>query len=691
MNKPTYWYTNPELLRLHWRRGTLSYILALSIIAILSLFSHYLVQNIVAEQEATARVVNLAGRQRMLSQRITRFAGELLNQKGNYSTEDLPTKYLELIRTMTTVHYGLMNGSANLNIPQPKSAAVKQIFNDAPIQLDRKITSFLSLAESVENVMLSEQERERAYTQLQQAANEDILHALDALVLQFQKGSETAIAQLQYYNRLSLIGMFVTLLLEALFIFRPLLLSLYRRERQYHSLLKEMDTEISERVRFQAFNDSLTELPNRLSMLEKIETTIQLATQERNTFVVISMGLDRFKDINNSLGHDQGDDLLINIASRLQTLVSQYRGFIGRITGDEFSIVIEQQKNNIELMRVVRQLSQQISEPLESDTYCIQVTASIGLAMYPEDGTDARSLLMHANQAMRIAKDEGGNCFRFFQPIMTSKMTRRVKLEQELRLALSHSGQLMLFYQPKIDLKTGNITGVEALIRWHHPEEGMLSPVEFIPIAEDSGLILDLGDWVLVHALDQIAQWQKNNIFVDVAINVSVKQLLRRNVCDRISALAQQMNIDPTYIQLEITENNIMENMGRIMSQLNELNRLGFTLAIDDFGTGHSSLARLRDLPIQVLKIDKSFVTNAMLDAKDAQIVEAIIEMGHSLNKTIIAEGIETPEQMKLLETLCCDEGQGYLFSKPQPANQLTQLLKEKAIPVDSAIDARQH
>ncbi len=638
MNKPTYWYTNPELLLLHWRRGTLTYILALSIIALLSLFSHYLVQNIVDEQEATARIVNLAGRQRMLSQQITRFAGELLHDKGNYSAKDLPELYLESIRTMTTAHYGLMNGSANLNIPPPKSVAIKKMFDEEPVNLDRKVTAFLSLAEAVDNPILNQQDRIRAYTQLRIAANYDIVRSLDKLVLQFQQDSEAAIAQLQYYNRLSLIGMLVTLFLEAMFIFRPLLLSLYRRERQYHALLKEMDTEISERVRFQAFNDSLTELPNRISMLEKIETAIQLANQDKNTFVVISVGLDRFKEINNSLGHDQGDDLLINIANRLTKLISQYRGFVGRITGDEFSIVIEQQKNNLELMRIVRLLSQSIAEPFEAENYCIPITASLGLAVYPDDGANARSLLMHANQAMRIAKDEGGNCFRFFQPSMTSKMTRRVKLEQELRLALSHSTQLMLFYQPKIDLNTGNVTGVEALIRWNHPVEGMLSPDEFIPIAEDSGLILDLGDWVLVHVLDQIAQWQKDNIFVDVAINVSVKQLLRRNVCDRISVLVQQMNVDPTYIQLEITESNIMENMNRIMSQLSELNQLGFTLAIDDFGTGHSSLARLRDLPVQILKIDKSFVTNAMLDKKDTQIVKAIIEMGHSLNKKIIAE-----------------------------------------------------
>ncbi len=478
--------------------------------------------------------------------------------------------------------------------------------------------------------------------------------------------------------------MCVTLLLEAILIFHPLLLALYRREKQYQELLGKMEDEILERVRFQTFNDPLTGLPNRLAIFEKIQTIIQMSRGSSDIFVVISVGIDRLRDINNSMGHDYGDTLLVDIAARLNTLASQSGGFAGRMTGDEFSIVLEQRRNDQELMGFVSQLLAVVNFPLKNYDHNVKITASLGLALYPEDGLDARTLLMHATQAMHTARSDGGNCLRFFQPAMTSKMTRRIYLEHQLRQALaSQQSQLSLYYQPKVELKTGVITGVEALLRWNHPEEGPIGPDEFIPVAEESDLIQELGDWVLVTALQQTAEWQKQGLRLSVNINVSVRQLLRANISRRVISLARQLNIDPSHIQLEITESNVMDHMDRIISQLNELVHQGFVLAIDDFGTGHSSLARLRDLPAGVLKIDKSFVSSAMLDNRDMQVVKAIIEMGHLLGKCIIAEGVETPEQMAMLRRLGCEEGQGYLFSKPLPATQITPLLDNKRISPD--------
>ncbi|WP_052074772.1 putative bifunctional diguanylate cyclase/phosphodiesterase [Shewanella mangrovi] len=673
-------YKNPELLRQHWRKGTLTYLLALVIIAVLALLSHYLVQSIVDEQEATARVVNLAGRQRMLSQRITLFASELRDAGASQLREPLAAAYYDAISTMSTMHYALMNGSSSLNIPTPTSAHIKQIFNQPPVNLHQKVTEFLVIADEVVDTSLTPAQRDAAYAQLKQSARADMLNSLDTLVFQFQHESEAAIKQLQRYNRFSLGGMLVTLFLEAFFIFRPLLLSLYRREKQYHQLLLEMDEEIAEQIQYQTFYDPLTKLPNRLSLLEKIQSHIEIAQQNQTQVIVISIGLDRFKDVNDSLGHDQGDVFLVDLAERLTDIATRHRGIVARVAGDEFAIVLEQNDEKLELVQLMRLLSQSISRPFEQENILLQVTASLGLAFYADDGADAHSLLMHANQAMRNAKDEGGNCFRFFQSAMTSKMTRRITLEQELRQALNSEGQLMLFYQPKVALQTGEIIGVEALIRWNHPEEGMLSPAEFVPIAEDSGLIVELGDWVLVQALWQLREWQKEDIYIEMAINVSVKQLMRRNICDRISALAEQMDIEPRYIQIEITESNIMDNMNHIMTQLVDIEKRGFALAIDDFGTGHSSLARLRDLPFKVLKIDRSFVMNALKEAKDQQLVAAIVDIGHSLNKTVIAEGIETVEQQQLLQSLGCEEGQGYLYARPRPAKQVTSMLLQRQL-----------
>ena len=685
------WYTDPLALKQHWRSGTVTYLIALSIIAMLSLFSHYLVQNIVQKQEATARVVNQAGRQRMLSQRITRFAGEMLLPVERQSTPRLRQEYLAAIDNMAEVHQALVKGSARLQIPVSDSITIKQLFHQNPINLDKQVTDFIATAQQLADTQLSQEIRQNGLVQLRLAANSKLLNSLDILVSQYQRESEQAVYKLQNYNQLSLFGMLLTLFLEALFIFRPLLLNLFRREQQYHQLLTEMENEISDRIHFIAFHDPLTELPNRLSLLERIKTAIQAVEQSQNHLVVISIGLDRFKDINNSLGHDQGDDFLVAIANRLDTTAHEHNGVAARITGDEFVLFLNNKVKTLDLMRILRQLKLSIIQPLELNKRTVQIGASLGIAVFPDDGVQAEELLLHANQAMRVAKTDGGNGFRFFQPSMTVNMARKMKLEQELRLAII-SNQLELFYQPKIRLTTGEITGVEALIRWHHPEEGMLSPAEFIPIAEDSGLIVDLGDWVLVEALRQAAVWHKQHIMIDIAINVSVKQLLRRNVGDRINALSEQMAINTHYIQLEITENNMMENLPRIVEQLEQLQKNGFVIAIDDFGTGHSSLASLRDLPVNVLKIDRSFVTQAMQDDKDAQIVRAIIEMGHSLNKQIIAEGIETTEQMYLLQNFNCDEGQGYLFSKPVSARLITPLLEQHMIQISTTTQApRQH
>lgn len=679
----TKWYANPSALKQHWRRGTVTYLIALSIIALLSLLSHSLVQSIVQKQEATARVVNQAGRQRMLSQRIARFAGEILLPVARQSTPDLQQEYQAAIKNMANVHQALVYGSKRLQIPVSDSMAIQQLLHHAPINLDKQVNDFIAIAKQLGDSSLSQEIRQQALVNLRIAANRHLLDGLDTLVNQYQLESEQAIHKLQTYNQISLGGMLLTLLLEALLIFRPLLLNLFQREQLYHQLLSEMEHEISQRIHFIAFHDPLTELPNRLSLIERINTAIHTSEQKQHHVVIISIGLDRFKDINNSLGHDLGDDFLIAIANRLNAISNEYHAFIARITGDEFVFFLNNDIQSLELMQILRQLRLSIAQPLEVANCCMQVGASLGIAVFPDDGSEAHELLLHANQAMRVAKNDGGNAFRFFQPTMTVNMARKMKIEQELRQAIN-SNQLELFYQPQINLHSGDIIGVEALIRWHHPDEGLLSPAEFIPIAEDSGLIVELGDWVLVEALRQVAIWHKQNIMIDVAINVSVKQLLRRNINDRICALSEQMAIETKYIQLEITENNMMDNLPRIVDQLEQLQHSGFMVAIDDFGTGHSSLASLRDLPVNVLKIDRSFVIQAMDDDKDAQIVRAIIEMGHSLNKQIIAEGIETTEQMYLLQNFHCDEGQGYLFSKPLSANLLTPLLKQHQIPLST-------
>ena len=288
------WYADTSALKQHWRTGTVTYLIALSIIALLSLFSHYLVQSIVQKQEATARVVNQAGRQRMLSQRITRFGGEMLLPIERQSTPQLQKEYIAAINNMAEVHQALVNGSARLQIPTSDSIVINQLFHHNPINLDKQVTDFITTAKQLADTQLSQETRQNALIQLRLAANSKLLNSLDILVSQYQRESEQTVYKLQNYNRLSLFGMFLTLFLEALFIFRPLLLNLFRREQLYHRLLTEMESEISERIHFIAFHDPLTELPNRLSLLERIKTAIQVVEQSQSHLVVISIGLDRF-------------------------------------------------------------------------------------------------------------------------------------------------------------------------------------------------------------------------------------------------------------------------------------------------------------------------------------------------------------------------------------------------------------
>lgn len=663
----------------HWRHGTYTYLAALALIALLAICSHYLVQGIITEQEATARIVNLAGRQRMLSQRITLFAGDIVNNKE--SSHKLAKEYQQSIEQMTQVHEALINGSKQLHIPSSSSQVVRAIFFKAPVNLDQKVNHFLHLASTLTSDNISYTHQRALFNQLKFSAYHEMLQSLDTLVLRYQQESETAIQQLQFYNRISLGGMLLTLLLEAIFIFRPLLLNLYRREKQYVTLLQQKEQEIADHVRFQVFNDYLTKLPNRLAMLERIQTCIQLVNHNRSHLVVIAISLNRFSHINESLGHENGDRLLIELANRLNQFIEQKcYGFVGRIVADEFAMVIDLSKSSTETPQLLRQLSALIHMPIslpDPQARDAQLSASFGLAFYPNDGQTPYELLLHANQAMGTAKTEGGENFRIFSPSMTSQISRRSWIEQHLRHALQDrsKGQLQLLYQPKVDLQSYKLVGVEALLRWNHPQEGLLSPAEFIPIAESSGLILEVGEWVLIQAFKQIAQWQNQNLSIKVAVNVSVKQLLKENISQSIIAMAGRTRINPSMVQIEITEDHMMENLTQIINELKMLEKFGFELAIDDFGTGHSSLARLRNLPVKYLKIDRCFVSNAPHDHKDAQLVAAIIDMGHSLNKTIIAEGIETIEQMELLQTLGCEQGQGFLFAKPLRPEELTKLV----------------
>ncbi|GEM_PF-1268392 len=424
-----------------------------------------------------------------------------------------------------------------------------------------------------------------------------------------------------------------------------------------------------ERIRHLAFHDALTGLPNRSLLQDRLQHAIERARREGSRLSVTFLDLDRFKAINDTLGHDVGDRLLQEVATRIKTRL-RAADTVARMGGDEFVILMENLTEPGYCISAANDIIADISRPMNIHDHPIQVGASLGLAFFPDDGDDALTLMKHADTAMYAAKADGKGTYRFFRNDMMEQATRRLKLEVELRHAIAN-GELQLYYQPKVYVETGKICGVEALVRWRHPVLGLVSPADFIPVAEETGLIIDLGDWVLNEACRQAALWQAAALFPVIAVNVSAKQLQQDTLVERISTLTERHGIPPSRLQVELTESVLMADPKHVSDQLVRLRQIGVTVAVDDFGTGYSSLSYLRRLPIDVLKIDRSFVMNADQNDEDAQIVRTVIALAQALRLDIVAEGIETAAQADLLLAMGCTVAQGYFYARPMPAADL--------------------
>ena len=434
-------------------------------------------------------------------------------------------------------------------------------------------------------------------------------------------------------------------------------------------------TKADERIEYLASHDGLTDLPNREMFNQLLHFTIEAARRYDRRFSVLFIDLDRFKVINDSLGHEAGDLLLIEIASRLrQTLRSS--DVVARLGGDEFVVILENTAESQDIEIIAQTLLSALSQPLQLSGHECHTTASIGIAMFPEDGTDVQTLTKNADMAMYRAKADGKNGFRFFTKDVKTQSIEQLMLETSLRRALDRE-EFSLHYQPKVDLASGQITGVEALLRWTHPELGTLSPVQFIPLAEETGLIVPIGRWVLRRACAQNMAWLRQGLpLVSMAVNLSPRQFAEESLLQDIDDALASCGMSPTLLQLEVTESMVMQNVSRAVKILDAIQSRGIRLAVDDFGTGYSSMSLMKQFPIDTIKIDRSFVRNLADDCEDQAIAQAIISMGKALGMTIVAEGVETFEQEAFLRDHLCDEMQGFLFSKPVAAEQLADLLR---------------
>ena len=441
-----------------------------------------------------------------------------------------------------------------------------------------------------------------------------------------------------------------------------------------HSDITDAKTHQDELAR-QANHDSLTGLPNRNLLWDRIDRAC-VRTQRYGDFAAVAfLDLDNFKVVNDSLGHSLGDHLLRAVAARLESSL-RAMDTVARLGGDEFVLVLADQKSEQSVSGELQRIVESFSQPFAVDGRDVFITASVGIALYPQDAKDPESLMKSAELAMYRAKESGRNAYQLYTAEMQTRVNERLALESKLRRALER-GEFSLHYQPLVDLRSNRVFGCEALLRWNQPDLGMVGPAQFIPLAEETGLIVPIGEWVLRTACRQSKAWQDAGLpAVSMAVNISARQFREKNLLQVVTKILGETGLDPTQLEFEVTESMIMHDAQNAIADLQAFRDMGVKLSVDDFGTGYSSLSYLKRFPVDRLKIDQSFVRDITTDADDAAIAQAVITLAHTMNLRVIAEGVETLEQLAFLRSNQCDEIQGYLFGKPMPADEFGKLLE---------------
>ena len=430
-----------------------------------------------------------------------------------------------------------------------------------------------------------------------------------------------------------------------------------------------------EELEHQANYDSLTGLPNRALLRDRLRQAV-FAQRDLRSMAVVFIDLDHFKFVNDSLGHSTGDQLLKRVAERLRSVVRD-GDTVSRLGGDEFVLILNDQVHDDTIYRALQRVQGRVSEPMVLEGKEISITCSAGISIYPQDGPDVETLLKNADAAMYRAKEHGRNNFQFYTAEMNRLVSERLALESALRQSLVRR-ELLLHYQPRFDLKTGAVIGMEALLRWMHPERGMMLPDRFVPLAEETGLIVQIGEWVMRSACTQNRAWQDEGLRpVTVSVNLSARQFRQPDLVKSVTRILEDTGLEPRYLEIELTESMVMHDAASAIATLRALKKLGIGLSVDDFGTGYSSLSYLRTLPIDKLKIDQSFVRDvaSRRGGDGGLLAQAILSLGHSLKLGVVAEGVENAAQEKFLRKLRCDEVQGFHFGKPVPPERCWSLL----------------
>jgi diguanylate cyclase (GGDEF)-like protein len=449
---------------------------------------------------------------------------------------------------------------------------------------------------------------------------------------------------------------------------------LLTERRRYKDELEKLLEERTAEVDRLAYYDTLTSLPNRTLFEDRLTQAVALAQRANKKVAVLFIALDQLKKVNDTLGHLAGDQLMQQIAVRLRGCLTE-TDTVARFGGDQFVVMLPEIEGTKEAVEVVASIQEHFAPSFKLGRQELFATASFGISLFPEDGKETSSLVKNAGAALYRAKKSGGNEYRFYTADMHAKASKRFELETSLRHAVDNQ-EFLLHYQPRVAIDSLKIVGVEALVRWQHPQLGLVPPLDFIPLAEETGLILPIGEWVLREACRQNREWQNKGFPpMRVGVNISARQFQQQHLAETVMRILEEVELDPEFLELELTESSIMSNAEATIVVLTKLQTKGIAISVDDFGTGFSSLSYLKRLPIDSLKVDQSFVRELATDPDDAALVMAIVSLAHTLRLRVVAEGVETQEQLRFLRLLRCDEIQGYLISKPLPVAGIEQLL----------------